>query len=431
MNILYISYFYPPLGGPAALRNLKTVRYLSELGCKIDVLSVADIQYSIHDPGLSTQCGEHSLNRVPSFDPMALLKKLSKQSGTDSNKLYHQTPEKIKLRIRRLFPLDDKVLWLPALLHKGRQMLSNGHYDCIYVSCGPFSSAVAAYRLGQRFGVPYVLEMRDYWTLLSDYDLLGNACNRAYSRWWEKRLLQDASLIVTATRGIAEDYAAFYGPALQAKTFVLFNGHDEADFSFLTASSPSPAPAPSADNPFIISYFGALYARRSLKALLRAMQYPAFRHTVRLKLYGNYHRETLREIEHSEVQDRVELLPPLEHQAALQAMLTSDALLLVINSGSPRGTLTSKLFEYLRLDRPILALAPENSEAADLLAESGHPAPVPMESSDLIAKALQGMLDQRGSTHAYHYPAAKYERRQQISQLYSLLTRCTEALRVH
>jgi len=28
-RVLYLSYFYPPLGGPAVLRNLKTVKYLS------------------------------------------------------------------------------------------------------------------------------------------------------------------------------------------------------------------------------------------------------------------------------------------------------------------------------------------------------------------------------------------------------------------
>jgi len=431
MKILYISYFYPPLGGPAALRNLKTVSYLSELGCEIDVLTVADIQYSIHDPALGDQCREHSLTRIPSLDPMALLKKLATKSGRNTDPLYHQTPEQIKLRIRRLFPLDDKVLWLPALLKNGRQMLRASHYDYIYVSCGPFSSAVAAYRLSQSFGVPYVLEMRDYWTLLSDYDLLGNALNRAYSRFWEKRLLQSAALIVTATRGIADDYASYYGSHLRAKTFTLFNGHDEADFAFLQDLSALQNHDKMADNTFTISYFGALYARRSLKALLRAMQMPAFRTTVRLKLYGNYHRETLLEIEQSGVQDRVEILPPLEHRAALQHMLASDSLLLVINSGSPRGTLTSKLFEYLRLNKPILALAPENSEAADLLAESGHPAPVPMESSDQIATALQRLIDERYTPHAYHYPAARYERRQQINGLYALLNRTEEALREH
>jgi len=41
MKILYISYFYPPLAGPASLRNLKTVKYLSQLGNTIDVLTVA------------------------------------------------------------------------------------------------------------------------------------------------------------------------------------------------------------------------------------------------------------------------------------------------------------------------------------------------------------------------------------------------------
>jgi hypothetical protein len=40
-----------------------------------------------------------------------------------SNNIYHQTPERIKLFIRHLYPLDDKVLWLPNLLKTAKKTL--------------------------------------------------------------------------------------------------------------------------------------------------------------------------------------------------------------------------------------------------------------------------------------------------------------------
>jgi hypothetical protein len=49
MKLLYISYFFPPLGGPAAIRNQKTVKYLGDFGWDIDVLTVGEIEYNYHD----------------------------------------------------------------------------------------------------------------------------------------------------------------------------------------------------------------------------------------------------------------------------------------------------------------------------------------------------------------------------------------------
>ncbi len=418
MKLLFISYFYPPLGGPAAIRNQKTVKYLSELGWETDVLTVDNIEYNYHDDSLLADSKQHSVVRIPSFDPMALLKKLSRGKAELSKKVYHGTPEKLKLLVRRLSPLDDKILWLPNLMKSADQMLSEDKYDLIYVSCGPFSSAPAARRLSSKFKLPFVLEMRDYWTLLSDYNLLGYGPNRLLAKATEMRCLKDASLIVTATQGIADDLASHFDQGFREKSYVLFNGHDEADFVSLK-------PVEKADNSFVVSYFGALYAKRSLKWLLRAINSLEKQHKLpegfELRLYGNFHRETLLEIEKSGVANLVRIISQLQHRDALQQMLDSDALLLIINSDSPKGTLTSKIFEYLRSEKPILALCPPNSEAAGILKDSGHELVCPMESSTAILKCLLQLFRDRRNLHSYHYPADKYERRKQIVGLHQKL----------
>lgn len=422
MKLLYISYFYPPLGGPAAIRNQKTVRYLSELGWEIDVLTVGEIEYNYHDDSLLQSC-EHQVIRTASLDPMAMLKKLSGNKEKLSKQVYHGTPEGLKLLIRRLAPLDDKVFWLPNLIKTAKRLMTETNYDLIYVSCGPFSAAPAARLLSKRSGVPYVLEMRDYWTLLSDYNLLGFGVNRHLARKTEKSCLKAAALVVTATQGIADALAENFDPALPDKTFVLFNGHDEQDFIDLQAAEKS-------KDGFVISYFGALYAKRSLKCLLRAINSLNKQRKLpsgfELRLYGNYHRETLKEIEQSGVTELVKIIPQLEHKQALQQMLVSDALLLVINSDSPKGTLTSKVFEYLRSGKPILALIPKNGEAAELLRESGQEHLCPMESATLIMKCLLDLISQRQNPKVYHYPAAKYDRKAQLESLHKKLKEITE-----
>lgn len=418
MKILYISYFYPPLGGPAVLRNLKTVSYLSEAGADVTVLTVDDIEYAYSDPALNDLRREKQLIRTPSWDPMALLRKVFGKNKAASQSVYKNSPESLKLLIRRLYPIDEKIGWLPHLLAHGRKILKQSEIDLIFVSCGPFSSAIGAYKLAQEFDKALVVDYRDYWTLLSDYDLMGNALNRKLSRSWERRILNRANLVITATQGIAEALAQNFDSTLPQRTFLLYNGHDEQDYTDLPQARPS-------RDFYTLSYFGNIYARRSLKYLYQAIaeldKEMLTPRNLRVELYGNFNREVYQEIECSRIKDKISIRPGLSHREALVKMQEADALILIINSSSPKGTLTSKVFEYLRLARPILALVPQHGEAAALLKECGIDSICPMESVSAIKLCLSKLIEDRHKELTLPPALAKYERKQQVTELYHRL----------
>ena len=122
----------------------------------------------------------------------------------------------------------------------------------------------------------------------------------------------------------------------------------------------------------------------------------------------------MEEIESSGIADLVGIVPQKEHRDALAAMLNADALLLNLNSSGPRGTLSSKIFEYLRCQKPILAMVPARNEAADLLRQNGQDHICAMESADSIYHCLKRLLGRE--TRAYGIPW-ELERRRQISKL--------------
>lgn len=410
MRALYISYFYPPLGGPAPLRNVKTVKYLAEAGIDCDVVTVNELEYLYRDASLLDECREQHIFRTASLDPMALLKKSGLSRGKSASRLYMNTPERIKLRVRRLYPIDDKIGWLPYLIKAGKRALNSASYDLIYISLGPFSSGLGAYRLSRSSGLPLVVDLRDYWTLLSDYDLQGSKARRAFSRYWEGKIYQQASLIVTATKGIGTDAAAAFGKELEAKLLPVYNGWDAQDFADL----------PELEKPagYTLAYFGNIYARRSLAALYAALKRlrdeGSLPSETRVRLYGNFFRETLEEIADSGIADMVETVPLLEHKQALAQMRASDALILAINSSSPRGTLTSKVFEYLRAQRPILAMVPAQNEAAGLLRRCGQDFICAMESPDSVYHCLKRLFAE--GKRDYPIPL-ELERGEQVKRL--------------
>ncbi len=139
----------------------------------------------------------------------------------------------------------------------------------------------------------------------------------------------------------------------------------------------------------------------------------------RIRLHGNFFRETLQEIEASGIKDLIEVIPQLEHCQALAAMQAADVLVLTLNSSGPEGTLSAKLFEYLRCQKPILAMVPAHNEAARLLRSLGHDLICAMESTDSICHCLKRLFASSPGTYAIPW---QLERKSQI-------TRLAEALR--
>ena len=96
---------------------------------------------------------------------------------------------------------------------------------------------------------------------------------------------------------------------------------------------------------------------------------------------GEHEREpalggVLRTFEHRPYFESLELL----HEAAL--------LLLVVPPEGGEGNHTGKLFPYLASGRPILALAPENNVAAELVRNSRSGLVAAPDDPDAIARAL-------------------------------------------
>ncbi len=122
---------------------------------------------------------------------------------------------------------------------------------------------------------------------------------------------------------------------------------------------------------------GALYYGRSLAALLEAVRQLSaadrgFARDFGLTLLGTLDAAARREVAGSGLGASVEVLGQAPHAVAVEAMRASDALLLVANTTpGAEATVPGKLFEYLAVGRPVLAIAPPHSSTADVLQTTG------------------------------------------------------------
>jgi glycosyltransferase involved in cell wall biosynthesis len=415
-RLLLFAYFYPPLGGPAVQRPCKTVKYLAELGWKTDLITTKDIIYHSTDDSLLAECSHTKVFRTPSFDPMYLLAFLKKLLGLNTGKLYFRTSSSSKSRIKKLFPIDDKIGWLPFALQAGRQALLTNRYDAVLVTCGPFSSALAARKTARLGKIPFVIDYRDHWTL-NNTTAQPHGIFFQFLQHLESRILRSADLVLTATDFMKQDLVNRFGQNLSERTMTCFNGWDEADF---TGKSRLRQP----DGKITISYIGTLYGDRPLAYFLSALHQIMMDNpdkSVELQMVGNFYPETHHEIEQSGIADKVVFIPQQKHSEAIQMMLDSDILLLVIGDDKNRWILTGKLFEYLRSQRPILALTSPDSEAAQILRSSGHNSICDISDTQSIRTQLQHLLDLLDAgVPDYKIPNA-YERSRQVENLNAAL----------
>jgi len=150
-KLLIITYYWPPCGGPGALRPVKFAKYLPHFGVQPIILTRKNIAYHSLDEELSQEVKNVQVIRTESFDPARLFYLFGM-------KKYQAQAWHMPIRQTIHFP-DNKVGWTPFAYTSGMGI----KYDAIFVTAPPFSSFITAYYMARRTGKPLILDFRDAW----------------------------------------------------------------------------------------------------------------------------------------------------------------------------------------------------------------------------------------------------------------------------
>ena len=228
-NVLVISYFFPPLGGPGVQRVQKFVKYLPEFGWNPLVLSVKNVEYIAYDESLLDEIENAEIYHSESFDPMRILYLLEHFRRKKTPRIYHKIAENKKRFWRDIFPVDSKIGWLPFALKKGKYIFRTHKIDAIFATVGPYSDAVLGYLLAKKFGIPLVVDYRDLWKGKPDISYFSN-WHRNFAEKTEKKILQFAAKIVMNTEFSRRKITKLFPQIEKNKFTVIYNGWDKSDF---------------------------------------------------------------------------------------------------------------------------------------------------------------------------------------------------------
>jgi glycosyltransferase involved in cell wall biosynthesis len=400
--VLIVAYHFPPQAGSSGLlRALKFCRYLPEFGWSPTVLTVHPRAYERTD--------DSQMAEVP---PSV---KVIRAFGLDSR--LHLSLAGHYLRSTAL--PDRWITWLAGAIPAGLHSIRKQNIDVIF-STYPIASAVLiGYILHRLSGKPWIVDFRDSMT---EEGYPEDPLTRRTYQWIERKAVRHASRLIFTAPAAIRMYLARYPDLDPERCLLLPNGYDEADFEDL------PAPA-SRDSRLRLLHSGLIYPwERDPSCFFRAL--------ARLKSDGHISAETLaidlrasgaeeqyrKQLQELGIDDVVHLRPALPYRASLRDAANADGLLL-LQAACCDHQIPAKVYEYLRLNKPILALTTQTGDTGKLLQSTGGATIVALDDEDVIYATLPEFLRRlRNENHPLPSDVACYSRRAQAGQLAKCMT---------
>jgi glycosyltransferase involved in cell wall biosynthesis len=388
-KVLIITYYWPPSGGGGVMRWLKMSKFLPELGWQPIIYTPKNPDPSVIDESLLKEIHPKIIElKTTIWEPYDVYRKLTgKKSGSKFKSGYISEASegnwksKLSVFVRGNFLIPDpRKFWINPSIKLLTNYLKENHVDLIISTGPPHSMHLIALGLKEKFDIPWIADFRDPWTDIDFYHKLKLTkwADKKHRRL-EKKVLEKANHIVTVSSGCAADLERI----AHRKIEVIYNGFDPTDYEF---AKPEP------DKNFTISHFGAFNKDRNPASLWVALKQISennaeFKKLLRIELIGQTDESIINDIKKNNLSKNLVLTDHVPHKEGLIQLSKSQVLLLPLNNApNVKGILPGKMFEYMALQRPILALGPTDADYAAILRETN--AGVPLDFDD-----IQGIKD--------------------------------------
>jgi glycosyltransferase involved in cell wall biosynthesis len=341
-DLLLLSHAFPPENTAAATRPWQLYKYLPSLGYRVHVVASALERADNPEP---------HVHRVPSAKEPWRLRFAEKLARGFT---------------RHLAPYDDRLPWAPYAASASATLIRAQPVEAIFSTYPFLASHIAGLWLKLTSGLPWIADFQD--------PILENPTrNRRwlypYDRIVEHLIFRFADRVIANTDTVAAAMQARY-PQWADKVSVLWNSFDPEE---------PVAMVPKPERPHrVLAHVGTLYGQRHPCLLLNTLErlegQPL---NLTVHLVGPIEPEML--AHNRPLFDRLQQRGVLEYgnrlvdrAEALRETAEADCLLLLdLNDNNAPLQVPSKLLDYVRYGKPILAFTPKDSPTHRILAGSG------------------------------------------------------------
>ncbi len=374
-KVLIITYYWPPSGGAGVQRWLKFSKYLPSFGIEPYILTV-DSRYASYpqkDEGLADDVPRDlKVYRTRSFEPLNLISGLLGKDkmpyGGFSNVNKNSVLQTILRFIRGNFFIPDaRKGWNRYAWKKAAGLIHRYNIPTVITTGPPHSTHLTGLKLKKKLGIEWIADFRDPWTDIYYYaDMLHTPLARRIDGSNEKRVLETADKIIVNCRSNKKLLESKIDAKETGKFSVITNGYDEDDFSDQAPKYPAPS------DEFVITYSGTMSEHYRpgvffsvLSKLVEKNRDVKFRFT----LAGNLSASAERQIKEYGIYDIFDYPGYISHPKLVGLLKSSSALLYLFPETVHDKGVAGKLFEYLAVKKPVIAIGPGDSDAAAIIDE--------------------------------------------------------------
>ena len=359
-KVLIISYFFPPCNLTASNRVHIWAKSLKRYGY-YPIVITRKWDHIINSPehmGISSKIQKKKITNSENF---RLIQVPYKNSLRDF--IYLKKPEWIMLRkiltLKELILQNYRAKTLPYfnIYEEARLILSQENIDKVIISGNPFPLFHFGFLLKKEFkNIHWIADYRDDWTTteLSYPKNIFSKLIFKIEKKSEKKWVGSSSLITSVSEYYVDKISNFTG----VKGKVILNGFDDKIVPSKVRAVRS--------NTFIITYNGSLYPTQCIEPFLSEISklIELFRNKIRIELrfigldfnpeQGNRVRKLLKN-----VLGNVMITNRIERNEVVKFQQESHILLLVSHKGL-KGIPSSKMYEYIGLNKPVLLFPSDN-----------------------------------------------------------------------
>jgi glycosyltransferase involved in cell wall biosynthesis len=355
-KVLVIAYYFPPMGLSGVQRTLKFVKYLKNFNWQPTVITTGEVGYFAHDNSLTKELDDLNIQviRIGGKEPNAMLAKF----GTI--KLPTEFIRKILNRISQtIFIPDNKISWSKKAYKKVEEILSNEHFDVIFVTCPPFSAFSYVSQIRKKSDIPIFVDYRDLW-YESYFSFYPTPVHKHLHKKEEYNALKAVDRVLVTNRRIKEKLLKDFPFLSFDDIVILSHGFDPEDFERIPAH-------PKPKNKLVIMYSGIFMAYNTPKYFLKAfkelsVERPDIAAEIELQFVGYLGKENRKLVRKLNLQEFVKDFGYVNHDDSIAKIKSADVLWFMVDRlKNIDAILPGKVYEYVGAQKPVIACVPDGA----------------------------------------------------------------------
>ena len=369
LNILIITYYWPPSGGSGVQRWMYFAKYLKKLGCNPIVLTVDPkyASYNLKDLSLNSQIKDIETYKTFSLEVLNLYSffksgnktKSIPQSYIPNESIFDKITSFIRLNI---FIPDSRIGWNYFAFQKAKKIISNNKIDYVITTGPPHSSHLIGEKIYKKYNLKWIVDLRDPWSeLFYLKDGFRFNFSKKINEKLETNVIEKADAIITT---VGDRYHKILKDKINnpEKIHKIYNGYDKLNYDKIDEIKPKK---------FNIVFTGMLSQNHNYETfyeVLKILNPKENNLNLILTLAGRIDKKIIKIFS-----NKIELINKgyIDHNNAISTIKSSH-LLINFNYKNTEETdmISGKLIEYLASGSPIINFSNSAKESEIVLKTS-------------------------------------------------------------